>query len=416
MRYHIDTIPVWDALKQQGECPLCALRRSIEAADVDRFLGGSVMEPDTRVRVNEKGFCQRHHVLLYAQQNRLGHALMTHTHLKETAGKAHKLLDAAAQGAKAGAGAPAVKRALGKGGGKEALLAAADGLDKLTSSCILCDSIQDNMNRYAYTFLHLYANDAAFCKALHTVNAATGEVDTWGFLMLEDTSFIQGGLLWSTGSPLVAEGGTSPALENKSLLRLFSDWRRWVDEGWCKPYAPTNASAECTELFYRGKLAAFIASCGSLGNIKKFAAENGFELGVSYLPYYDEPATGSGGGNICLINGNSDEQLRAGWEFINFIMQDEWVALNAIKTGYVPGTKSVAENETMKAAWAEDPNTRVAYDQLAWAYGNETPYFPERMEFVQIIAAATSLLIQEQSITPEEAFEQVQNDSAHLFN
>lgn len=67
MRYHIDTIPVWDALKQQGECPLCALRRSIEAADVDRFLGGSVMEPDTRVRVNEKGFCQRHHVLLYAQ-------------------------------------------------------------------------------------------------------------------------------------------------------------------------------------------------------------------------------------------------------------------------------------------------------------------------------------------------------------
>ena len=97
-------------------------------------------------------------------------------------------------------------------------------------------------------------------------------------------------------------------------------------------------------------------------------------------------------------------------------MQDEWVALNAIKTGYVPGTKSVAENETMKAAWAEDPNTRVAYDQLAWAYGNETPYFPERMEFVQIIAAATSLLIQEQSITPEEAFAQVQNDSAHLFN
>lgn len=91
MRYHIDTIPVWDALKQQGECPLCALRRSIEAADVDRFLGGSVMEPDTRVRVNEKGFCQRHHVLLYAQQNRLGHALMTHTHLKETAeiGRAH---------------------------------------------------------------------------------------------------------------------------------------------------------------------------------------------------------------------------------------------------------------------------------------------------------------------------------------
>ena len=27
MRYHIDTIPVWDALKLEGECFLCALRR-----------------------------------------------------------------------------------------------------------------------------------------------------------------------------------------------------------------------------------------------------------------------------------------------------------------------------------------------------------------------------------------------------
>ena len=47
MRYHIDTIPVWDAMKLNGECPLCALRRKVEMEDVDRFLGGSVMEPDT---------------------------------------------------------------------------------------------------------------------------------------------------------------------------------------------------------------------------------------------------------------------------------------------------------------------------------------------------------------------------------
>lgn len=165
MRYHIDTIPVWDALKIQGECPLCALRRSIEIADVDRFLGGSVMEPDTRVRVNDKGFCQRHHVLLYAQQNRLGHALMTHTHLKETESKMQPILDKAVKDARAGAGAPVVKRAMGKGGGKEALRDAADKLEKMASSCILCESIEENMQRYAYTFIHLYANDAGFKKA-----------------------------------------------------------------------------------------------------------------------------------------------------------------------------------------------------------------------------------------------------------
>ena len=165
MRYHIDTIPVWDAVKLESECPLCALRRSTERAEVDRFLGGSVMEPDTRVRVNEKGFCQRHHVLLYAQQNRLGHALMTHTHLRQTREQAEKILHAAAQGAQAGKEAPLMKRALGRGGGRKALAEAADALDALTGSCILCESIEQNVRRYAYTLLHLYGHDAAFRQA-----------------------------------------------------------------------------------------------------------------------------------------------------------------------------------------------------------------------------------------------------------
>ena len=165
MRYHIDTIPVWDALKENGECPLCSLRRREEMGEVERFLGGSVMEPDTRIQVNAKGFCQRHHVLLYAQQNRLGHALMTHTHMRETRTQAQSIFAQAAQGAAEGKNASLMKRALGKSGGKDALAAAADALDALTGSCILCDRLADSMNRYAYTLLHLYVSDSAFHDA-----------------------------------------------------------------------------------------------------------------------------------------------------------------------------------------------------------------------------------------------------------
>ena len=165
VRYHIDTIPVWDAVKLDSECPLCALRRQIERGEVERFLGGSVMEPDTRVRVNAKGFCQRHHVLLYAQQNRLGHALMTHTHMKETRAKADKILQAAAEGALQGGNS--LFRRFGKGD-QDSLTAAADALDQLTSTCILCDSIADNMQRYAYTLLHLYTHDSAFKEAFES--------------------------------------------------------------------------------------------------------------------------------------------------------------------------------------------------------------------------------------------------------
>ena len=76
MRYHIDTIPLWDAMKLDGECLLCALERKTELGEAERYLGASVMEPDVRVQVNDKGFCRHHQAMLFVGDNRLGHALM----------------------------------------------------------------------------------------------------------------------------------------------------------------------------------------------------------------------------------------------------------------------------------------------------------------------------------------------------
>ncbi len=157
MRYHIDTIPVWDAVKEKNGCPMCLLRRKIEENDVVRYLGGSVMEPDTRIKVNAKGFCPRHQVLLYAQKNRLGHALMMHSHLNETRRELGEILDRAAKGKPSGS-----RLFGGRSEAKDAVHDAADRLKALSASCILCDSIRENRDRYAYTLLHLYRTDAAF--------------------------------------------------------------------------------------------------------------------------------------------------------------------------------------------------------------------------------------------------------------
>ena len=165
MRYHLDTIPVWDALKAGGECLLCSLRRKTELIDVERFLGASVMEPDTRIRVNAKGFCPRHQAMLYGMKNRLGHALMMHSHLREVMGKAEALMARAQAAARKEAETPALKRVMGKGSGKEDLRGAIEGLKALSNGCILCDSVEENTRRYAYTLLHLYKTDASFRKA-----------------------------------------------------------------------------------------------------------------------------------------------------------------------------------------------------------------------------------------------------------
>lgn len=251
----------------------------------------------------------------------------------------------------------------------------------------------------------------AFAKALHTYDPATGE-GVWGFCLSNDTTYLQGSFLWQLGQPLVGEGGTAPCLDG-SLLTLLNDWTRWIDEGWCRPFDKTSLS----EMLQQGKLACFVGSCGSITNILKYSAENGIEVGVSYFPTYDidNKAVSIGGGNIVLVEGNSDEVKRAGWEFIQFLMSDERIAKEAIATGYLPTTKTITENEEMVKFWEENPEFKVAYEQLAWGYCEETPYFLDRTEFKTNVSDVCSQLIQERSLTPEEAIQQIKDISAHLF-
>lgn len=152
MPYHLETIPLWEAMETESPCPLCALHEKCEASEIERSLGGSVMEPDERIRVNEHGICGRHHQMLFEMKNRLGHALLTDSHTKETLKKLEKL-DALLPGPS--------KRGL-FGGGKTDLSALTGALEALCSDCVICSEINVHMERYLYTFVHLWKSDGAF--------------------------------------------------------------------------------------------------------------------------------------------------------------------------------------------------------------------------------------------------------------
>ena len=169
MRYHIDTIPVWDAMKLDGECLLCALERKTELGEAERYLGASVMEPDTRVQVNTKGFCRRHHAMLFGMSNRLGHALMLESHMIETRARMEKVFKKLDNAAATLKGIGLAGKLGGKAKGADA--AVAEGIQELrgmTESCLMCETIEENMQRYLHTFLHLYQNDTDFRNRLAT--------------------------------------------------------------------------------------------------------------------------------------------------------------------------------------------------------------------------------------------------------
>lgn len=161
MRYHIDTIPIWDAMKTDSECPLCALRRKTERLLVDRSLGASVMSPDTRIKVNERGFCARHQAMMFdfPGGNRLGHGLMMLSHLQALRPKVEKAAKAASAGSAAGGLARLFKA------GKAEAATGDSPLDALCSTCLLCEEMQQQSERQAASLLHLWKTEQAFRDA-----------------------------------------------------------------------------------------------------------------------------------------------------------------------------------------------------------------------------------------------------------
>lgn len=257
-----------------------------------------------------------------------------------------------------------------------------------------------------------------FAKAFMQKDA-DGTVTRWGFEMFNDYGYYQASFLWQLGESMVAADGTSPALEGTSMLKQLTDWQNWVKEGWCRPFDSTNASSIVKEMLYQGKIGCYLDSSGSMKNNIKFMTEGGYELGVARFPTYDvdKRAVEVGGGQIALIGkGNTEEQIEAGWEFLKFLMTDEQVYLNSTRSGYLPITKSVATYEPMLKFWEENPSYKIPFDQMQ-EYGvcQEYPTFTDLEELIKNIQDVVSLLIQDGGITPEEAVQQIKDNTSHLF-
>jgi len=160
MKQHIDTAPVWEVYRQDCECPLCLLQERVETSNVSYFLGESVMEPSQRVEVNRKGFCAAHFKQMYDAGNRLGLALITHTYMKQTMKALQENAARAREAAAAEAGKSVFRRL---GGSKGAGLQETAGeIRKIETTCLLCDRIRENMERYMYTVLYMYKHESEF--------------------------------------------------------------------------------------------------------------------------------------------------------------------------------------------------------------------------------------------------------------
>ena len=140
----IYTIPVNEAFEKSAEdkscgCAFCTLYNKLENDELELILGASMMEPDVRLKTNEKGFCRIHYDMMFTRKNRLGMALTLESHIDELK---KELRDG---GLSAGTGKRPVSR-----------------IESLESTCYVCERIAFNFAHMVETAVLLWESDEAF--------------------------------------------------------------------------------------------------------------------------------------------------------------------------------------------------------------------------------------------------------------
>jgi len=143
---HIHTIPVLDALREPEGCAFCKMHKKLENDAINFVMGPSYMEDDVRMVTNRIGFCNKHLNAMYLNQNRLGLALMTHTHIMKINKDCGKIV--------------ADKKPIPFFGkdpeGSITRLRAY--LEKVNHACYVCDKVDDTFERYIDTFFHIWSH------------------------------------------------------------------------------------------------------------------------------------------------------------------------------------------------------------------------------------------------------------------
>lgn len=147
MKEHIHTIPVVEALRAPGACAFCAMTRTLEEEAIRFIMGPAYMEADVRAKTDKSGFCRRHMDAMHKEQNRLGLALMLHTHLQELSRNIKSLADYAAKPTLFGAGSDAYVEKM------------AGHLAATCDDCYVCQSVGGTFASYVDTFFSLWADD-----------------------------------------------------------------------------------------------------------------------------------------------------------------------------------------------------------------------------------------------------------------
>jgi len=149
-------------------------------------------------------------------------------------------------------------------------------------------------------------------------------------------------------------------------LNILIDKERSVEAGeWVRKFIHDEGLGYMAEDqsvdFANGICAMTQQSTGSLGEILETAK---FEVGTAFLPRHEHFGCPTGGSGLSIIAAAPSDRKQAAFEFIKFLAQPENVVFWSQQSGYMPVTESARESSQMQEYFKQNPQFKVAVDQL----------------------------------------------------
>lgn len=150
--------------------------------------------------------------------------------------------------------------------------------------------------------------------------------------------------------------------EDGTLDKFLTEWEKVIQSGGYKEIEDNINEEFAMQLFGMA-----IMSSARIGKINSLVGEN-FEWGTAPLPKVDandKGGTAIGGSCLAMFDKGDEKEVEASWIFTQYLASPEVQAKFDIATGYLPVNTKTYEEESMKTYLEENPDYKVAVDQMA---------------------------------------------------
>jgi sn-glycerol 3-phosphate transport system substrate-binding protein len=208
-------------------------------------------------------------------------------------------------------------------------------------------------------------------------------------------------LVIQSGGKLLSDDGTKTAFNTPEAIEPLKFWLKMKEEGILKILTTDDAGPQARTDFQNQRSGMFFSSTADLTKLMQIAEESGFELNNTFMPANKSYGVPTGGCNLVMISGLSEEKKEAAWKFIKWMTEKEQAIYASSFTGYLPSRTSALESDEMKKLYADKPQFKVAVDQLQYAVHRPmVTNFPEVQKIFEDQFART---VVDSSVTPEKA-------------